>query len=118
MNVSLHPIGLQESRQKRDTFLNQMSSFLEGIESNTTATVVPPESYTAAAFPPSAESTPSTSVFPESTSSLMKEEDLFGERLSEVLQYLAYVYPAVMRGMDERVLHTVFVYLFSMHFKG
>lgn len=59
-----------------------MGSFLEGIESNTTANVVPPESYTAVAFPPSAESTPSTSVFPESTSSLMKEEDLFGERLS------------------------------------
>lgn len=33
---------LQESRQKRDQFLNQMSSFLEGIESNT-VDVVPPE---------------------------------------------------------------------------
>lgn len=63
-----------------------MSSFLEGIESNTTANVVPPESYSAVAFPPSAESTPASSVFPESTSSLMKEEDLFGERLSGVPQ--------------------------------
>lgn len=66
-----------------------MSSFLEGIESNTTATVVPPESHAAVAFPPSAESAPSTSVFPESTSSLMKEEDLFGERLSGVSHILA-----------------------------
>ncbi|CAM9734093.1 unnamed protein product, partial [Laminaria digitata] len=32
----------QESRLKRDQFLNQMSSFLEGIESNT-ADIVPPE---------------------------------------------------------------------------
>lgn len=75
-----------------------MSSFLEGIESNTTANVVPPESYTAAAFPPSVENKPSTGVFPESTSSVMKEEDLFGERLSRVLHYLRFVYLAVIRG--------------------
>ncbi|CAM9112784.1 unnamed protein product [Scytosiphon promiscuus] len=52
----------QESRLKRDTFLHQMSSFLEGLESSTPAEVVPPEpsvslataeSYTTAAFPPS-----------------------------------------------------------------
>lgn len=66
-----------------------MSSFLEGIENNTAANVVPPENYAAVAFPPSAESTPSTSVFPESTSSVTKEEDLFGERLSGVSHSLA-----------------------------
>lgn len=37
-----HLTGHQESRLKRDQFLNQMSSFLEGIESNT-ADIVPPE---------------------------------------------------------------------------
>lgn len=37
-----HAIDFQESRLKRDQFLNQMSSFLEGIESNT-ADIVPPE---------------------------------------------------------------------------
>ena len=67
-----------------------MSSFLEGIETNSAPNVVPPEppaslttteSYTAVAFPPSASSGTSTSVFPRS--SLMKEEDLFGERPSE-----------------------------------
>lgn len=35
-------VFLQESRLKRDQFLNQMSSFLEDFESNT-ADVVPPE---------------------------------------------------------------------------
>ncbi len=67
-----------------------MSSFLEGIESNSAPNVVPPEppaslttaeGYTAEAFPPSAKSGTSTSVFPKS--SLMKEEDLFGEKPSE-----------------------------------
>lgn len=67
-----------------------MSSFLEGIESNTMANVVPPESYSEVAFPQASESTPSTSVFPESTSSLMKEEDLFGERMSGVSQYYCH----------------------------
>ncbi|CAM9992036.1 unnamed protein product, partial [Hapterophycus canaliculatus] len=55
----------QESRLKRDTFLNQMSSFLEGLESSTPAEVISPEppvslataeSYTSAAFPSSAGS--------------------------------------------------------------
>ena len=37
-----HLVFLQESRLKRDQFLNQMSSFLEDFESNT-ADIVPPE---------------------------------------------------------------------------
>ncbi|CAM9509281.1 unnamed protein product [Pylaiella littoralis] len=89
----------QESRRKRDIFLNQMSDFLEGIESSTPAEVVPPEpfvsfsesstslpiteSYTAATFPPPAASGPSTSIFPESSkqfaSSSLMSDDLFGD---------------------------------------
>ncbi|CAB1112131.1 unnamed protein product [Ectocarpus sp. CCAP 1310/34] len=53
----------QESRHKRDDFLNQMTNFLEGIESKTRADVIPPEppvslaraeTYTSTAFPPAA----------------------------------------------------------------
>ncbi|CAM9356151.1 unnamed protein product [Ectocarpus fasciculatus] len=62
----------QESRHKRDDFLNQMTSFLEGIESKTTADVIPPEppvslataesyTYTSTAFPPTATESESVS---------------------------------------------------------
>lgn len=93
---------LQESRHKRDDFLNQMTSFLEGIESKTTADVIPPEppvalapaeSYTSKAFPPAAAESVSgkqvlwanavqdrrASSGAASASSSLMQEDLFGE---------------------------------------
>lgn len=81
-----------------------MSTFLEGIESNTTANAVPPESFTEVAFPPSAENAPSTSVFPESTSSLMKEEDLFGERLYGSSQCSRLLCLAFICGLNEHAV--------------